>query len=167
MRLPKVSLCRGALLFISILALSCGHAAAQATSIPAHITQAVDENNLVVLKGNVHPLARPEFDQGPVADAQPLNRILLLLQRSAAQESALRQLLDDQQSKSSPKYHAWLTPDQFGKQFGPADEDIQAVTKWLSSQGFTDITVGAGRNVIEFSGSVASVRNAFRTEIHR
>src|SRR5437763_17201210 len=105
MRLPKVSLCRGALPFISILALSCGHAAAQATSIPARITQAVDENNLVVLKGNGHPLARPEFDQGPVADAKPLNRILLLLKRSAAQETALRQLLDDQQSNSSPKYH--------------------------------------------------------------
>ena len=166
MRLPKVSLCRGALLFISILALSCGHAAAQTTSIPARITQAVDENNLVVLKGNVHPLARPEFDQGPVADAQPLNRILLLLQRSAAQESALRQLLDDQQSKSSPKYHAWLTPDQFGKQFGPADADIQTITQWLATHGFTGVEVGPGRNLIEFSGDVGQVRNAFHTEIH-
>src|SRR5436853_614809 len=166
MRLPKVSLCRGALLFISILALSCGHAAAQTTSIPARITQAVDENNLVVLKGNVHPLARPEFDQGPVAEAQPLNRILLLLQRSAAQESALRQLLDDQQSKSSPKYHAWLTPDQFGKQFGPADADIQTITQWLATHGFAGVEVGPGRNLIEFSGDVGQVRNAFHTEIH-
>src|SRR5205807_2787966 len=120
----------------------------------------------VVLRGNVHPLARPEFDQGLVADAQPLKRMLLLLQRSPDQESALRQLLDDQQSRSSPNYHAWLTPGEFGRRFGPADEDIQAVTKWLSSQGFTDINVGAGRNVIEFSGTVASVRNAFHTEMH-
>src|SRR6266571_3403181 len=135
--------------------------------IPARITQAVDEKNLVVLRGNVHPLARPEFDQGPVADAQPLRRILLLLQRSPEQESALRQLLDDQQSKSSPKYHAWLTPDQFGKQFGPADADIQTVTQWLTSQGFMDIKVGPGRTVIEFSGSVAQVRKAFHTEIHQ
>src|SRR5229473_2936328 len=167
MRLPIVSLCRGALLSVSILTLSCGHAAAQTTNIPARITQAVDENNLVVLKGNVHPLARAEFDQGAVADGQPLNRMLLLLQRSADQESALRQLLDNQQSKSSPNYHAWLTPEQFGTQFGPADADIQAVTQWLTSQGFTNIKVGPGRTVIEFSGNVGQVRSAFHTSIHR
>src|SRR5258708_14997250 len=167
MRLPIVSLCRGALLCVSILALSCGHAAAQTTNIPARITQAMDENNRVVLKGNVHPLARPEFDQGAVADGQPLNRMLLLLQRSAEEESVLRQLLDDQQSKSSLNYHAWLTPEQFGKQFGTADADIQAVTAWLTSWGFTGIQVGPGRQVIEFSGTAGDVRNAFRREIRR
>src|SRR5260221_300141 len=167
MRPPIVSLCRGALLCVSILALSCGHAAAQTTNIPARITQAVDENNLVVLKGNVHPLARAEFDQGAVADEQPLNCMLLTLQRSADQESALRQLLDDQQSKSSPNYHAWLTPEQFGKQFGPADADVQTVTQWLTSHGFTGIKVGPGRTVMEFSGTAAQVRIAFHTQIHR
>jgi hypothetical protein len=101
--------------------------------IPARITQAVDEKNLVVLKGNVHPLASAEYDQGVVADAQPLKRMLMLLQRSPDQEAALRQLLDDQQSKSSSNYHAWLTPEQFGKQFGPA-ASLQAIPHRLPSQ---------------------------------
>ncbi len=166
MRLPKASLRCVVLLFGAILAFPFGRAAAQTTNIPARIAQAVDERNLVVLPGNVHPLARLEFDQGAVADAQPLQRMLLLLQRSPDQEAALRQLLDDQQSKASPNYHSWLTPDQFGEQFGPADADIQAVTQWLTSQGFTDIKVGPGRTVIEFSGNVAQVRNAFHTQIH-
>jgi hypothetical protein len=151
-------------LFVSI---SFRCAVAQTVSAPPRITQPIDEKNLVPLRGNVHPLARLEFDQGPVADAQPLKRILLLLQRSPDQETALQQLLEQQQDKSSPNYHAWVTPNQFGKQFGPTDADIQAVTQWLTSHGFTDINVGAGRNVIEFSGNVASVRNAFHTEIHR
>ena len=167
MRLPKSSLRHVALLLFSILTLPLGRAAAQTTNIPARITQAVDEKNLVVLKGNVHPLARAEYDQGAVADGRPLNRMLLLLQRSPDQESVLRHLLDDQQSKSSPNYHAWLTPEQFGQQFGPADADIQAITAWLTSQGFNGINVGPGRTVIEFSGNVAQVRSAFRTEIHR
>src|SRR6266850_3857772 len=166
MRLPKASLRCVVLLFGAILAFPFGRAAAQTTNIPARIAQAVDERNLVVLPGNVHPLARLEFDQGAVADAQPLQRMLLLLQRSPDQEAALRKLLDDQQSKASPNYHSWLTPDQFGEQFGPADADIQAVTQWLTSQGFTDIKVGPGRTVIEFSGNVAQVRNAFHTQIH-
>jgi subtilase family serine protease len=167
MRLPKLGLRHGVLLLIFILTCSSWRASAQTAKIPARITQAVDEKNLVVLKGNVHPLARLEYDQGMVADAQPLNRILLLLQRSPNQEMALRQLLDEQQSKASPNYHAWLTPEQFGKQFGPADADIQTVMQWLTSQGFTGIKVGPGRTVLEFSGTAGSVRNAFHTEIHR
>ncbi len=166
MRFLPASLRRGALLLVSVLAFFVARAAAQTTNTTA-FTQPVDEKNLVALKGNVHPLARPEFDQGPVTDAQPLNRMLLLLQRSPDQESALRQLLDDQQNKSSPNYHAWLTPVQFGKQFGPADADLQVVTAWLTSQGFTGIQVGPGRQVIEFSGTAGAVRTAFRTEIHR
>src|SRR6266702_4113023 len=101
-------------------------AAAQA-AVPARITQAIDETQLVRLKGNVHPLARPEFDQGAVADSTPMNRMLLLVQRGPDQEAALRQSMDEQQSKDSPNFHQWLTPDQFGKQFGPADADVQAI----------------------------------------
>jgi hypothetical protein len=141
--------------------------AAQAAAIPARITQAIDETQLVRLKGNVHPLARPEFDQGIVSDAMLANRMLLLLQRSAEQEATLRQVLDDQQNKASANFHNWLTPEQYGKQFGPADTDIQAVTDWLSRQGFHAIQVNVGRTMIEFSGNVSQVRKAFHTEIHR
>jgi subtilase family serine protease len=139
---------------------------AQTPAVPARITQAIDETQLVRLKGNVHPLARPEFDQGIVADATPMSRMLLLLQRSPEQQAALSQLMDDQLSKDSPNFHKWLTPQQFGAQFGPADADIQTVTQWLGSHGFHDIKVGAGRTTIEFSGNVGQVRNAFHTEIH-
>lgn len=149
-----------------ILSLFCLSAEAQTTTIPARITQAVDEKNLVVLHGNVRPLARPEFDQGAVSDAQPLRRMLLLLQRSPDQEAALEKLLDAQQSKASPNYHSWLTPAQFGRQFGPSDEDIQTVTSWLQSHGFQVSNVTAGRTIIEFSGNAGQVRNAFHTEIH-
>src|SRR5271163_4459225 len=81
---------------------------AQNTQVPARIIQAIDETQLVTLKGNVHPLARAEFDQGTVSDAMPATRMLLLLHRSAGQEAALRQLLHQQQDKASPNYRAWL-----------------------------------------------------------
>jgi hypothetical protein len=136
-------------------------------SVPARVTQPVDLENLVTLQGNTHPLARPEFDQGAAPDSLPIRRILLVLQRSPDQEIALRKLLDEQQIKSSPNYHMWLTPEQFGEQFGPADADIQAVTDWLTSQGFQVSHVAAGRTVIEFSGTAGAVRQAFHTEIHK
>lgn len=155
------------LCFFLLLTSCCWPAVAQTVSIPSRVTQVVDGTKRATLPGNVHPLARPEFDQGVVPDDQPLKRMLLLLQRSSDQEVALQKLLDDQQNKSSSNYHAWLTPEQFGKQFGLADADIQAVKDWLTSGGFTEIKVGPGRTVIEFSGNAAQVRNAFTTEIHR
>jgi len=140
---------------------------AQTAKVAARVTQPVDATNLVTLQGNTHPLARPEYDQGAAPDSLPMERILLVLQRSAEQEAALRKLLDEQQIKSSPNYHMWLTPEQFGQQFGPVDADIQAVTDWLGSQGFQVSRVAAGRTVIEFSGTAGAVRQAFHTEIHK
>ncbi len=140
---------------------------AQAAAIPTRITQAIDETQLVRLQGNVHPLARPEFDQGAVSNATPMKRMLLLLQRSPEQQAALRQFMDEQLSKESPNFHNWLTPDQFGTLYGPADADIQTVTGWLASHGFTGTRVNRGKTVIEFNGSVGQVRNAFHTDIRR
>src|SRR5712672_396254 len=131
MRTPRPSLSRSALSAVFVLLVLIWHppAKAQTTDLAAattdravpsspnqaRITQAIDEKNRVVLHGNRHPLARPEFDRGMVPDAQPLNRMLLLLRRSADQEAALQQFLDDQQNKSSPNYHHWVTPQQFGQ----------------------------------------------------
>src|SRR5258708_1584853 len=140
---------------------------AQTHPVPARVTSQVDDTRTVQLKGNVHPLARAEFDRGAVADSQPMTRMLLTLQRSAEQETALQQLMDAQQTKGSASYHAWLTPTQFGKEFGPSDADVQAVTDWLTRQGFQVAKVAAGRGAIEFNGTVAQVRNAFHTEIHK
>jgi hypothetical protein len=141
--------------------------AAQAPAVAARITQAIDETQLVPLKGNVHPLARPEFDRGPVSNATPMKRMTLLLQRSPDQQAALRQFMDEQLSKESSNFHKWLTPEEFGKLYGPADADIQAVSSWLSSHGFSGMRVNRGKTIVEFSGNVGQVRSAFHTDIHR
>ncbi|MGH9611520.1 MAG: protease pro-enzyme activation domain-containing protein, partial [Bryobacteraceae bacterium] len=130
------------------------------------ITQTINENRLVVLKGNTHPLARAEFDRGAARADLPMDRMLLVLKRSPEQDAALKDLLEKQQVKSSPEYHHWLTPEQFGQRFGPVDQDIQAVTFWLRSHGFHVNNVAKGRTVIEFSGTAGQVSEAFHTAIH-
>jgi hypothetical protein len=167
MKIKNAKLLSGLLFLPAILLWAGPRAEAQTSRASSRITQAVDENNLAVLKGNVNPLARAEFDQGAVSDGQPLHRMLLLLQRGPDQEATLQKLLDDQQNKSSANYHAWLTPVQFGQQFGPSDADIQTVTNWLQSHGFQITNVTSGRTVIEFSGNAAQVRSAFHTEIRK
>src|SRR5208283_5596864 len=107
----------------------------------------------VTLAGNVHPLTRAGTDQGAAADALPMTRMLLLLKRSDEQEAALQDYLEKQQDKSSANYHQWLTPQEFGAQYGPADAAVQAVTGWLGQQGFQVNQVYSGKTVIEFSGT--------------
>jgi hypothetical protein len=163
-RCPKLVAC---LALASILiGLSLDARAQTAPGVGPRITAPIDETSLTRLAGNTHPLAHPEFDQGAAPPDLPMDRMLLVLKRSPEQESALQALLDQQHDKSSANYHRWLTPDEFGQQFGPADQDIQAVTSWLQSRGFQVARVGRGRTAIEFSGTAAQVRDAFRTEIH-
>ena len=89
-------------------------ASSPAVYVPSRITQAVDETKLTLLRGNVHPLARPEFDRGAVSFDLFMQRMMFVLKRSLEQEAVLVNLLDQQQDKSSPNYHKWLTPEQFG-----------------------------------------------------
>ena len=141
--------------------------AAQQAAVQPRITQAVDDAQLTRLSGNTHPLAVARFDRGAAPLTLPLDRMLLVLKRSPEQDAALLRLLDEQQDKSSPNYHKWLAPEEFGKRFGPADADIQAVTSWLQTRGFQIGRVSKGRSVIEFSGTAAMLQEAFHTEIHQ
>ena len=152
-----------AALFVLLLA----SVASAQTAKPRLVTQGVDESNRVTLRGNVHPWARAEFDQGAIADSQPLNRIYLLLNRSSEQQAALDQLMREQVEPNSPNFHKWLTPEEYGTKFGPSDDDVAAVTSWLSAHGFAGIKMNAGRTIVEFSGTVGSVRNAFSTDLHK
>ena len=153
----------GALLVLALPVL----AAAQTLPVRPRITDRLDETRLAVLQGNTYPLARPQYDQGVAPPNLAMDRMLLMLRRSPEQEAALQDMLGQQQDKSSPNYHKWLTPDLFGQQFGPADQDIQVITAWLTSQGFQSIQVSKGRTVIEFSGTAAQVQSALHTAIHK
>lgn len=139
----------------------------QVSNIEPQITQSVDGSKLTVLRGNTYPLARSEFDRGVAPASLAMDDMQLVLKRGSKQEQALQALLAQQQDRSSPTYHKWLTPDQFGQQFGPADQDIQKITAWLESAGFRVDDISKGRTVIEFSGTAGQVQQAFHTVIHR
>ena len=137
--------------------------------IPAspQVVQPVDETKLVRLMGNTHPDARPKFDQGLVAPNLPMERMLLLLRRSPEREAALEKFMDEQLDPTSPNFHRWLEPEEFGLNYGPAEQDIQKVIGWLESHGFRVNSVSKGRIFIEFSGTADQISQTFHTAIHR
>jgi subtilase family serine protease len=130
------------------------------------ITQKIDESKPITLSGNTRSQANLENDRGPVADDFPMDHMLLQLRRSPEQEQALEQLIDDLHDSKSPNFHHWLTASQFGQTYGPAQADIQTITRWLQSHGFTVNAVYPSGMTIDFSGTARNVREAFHTEIH-
>jgi hypothetical protein len=118
------------------------------------------------LAGSLHPMARPEFDRGLTDNAKVLSGMSISFKRSDAQEASLKALLAAQQTPGSPSYHKWLTPAQFGQQFGMSSADLARVSDWLQSEGFTVTSVAQSANAINFSGPVAMAEKAFQTEIH-
>jgi hypothetical protein len=131
------------------------------------VTHPIDESTLVPLHGSVHPLAQPDNDRGAVADSFPAPRMLLLLNRPPQREAALQHFLHDAHTRGSASYHQWLTPDQFGAQFGPADADIATASAWLAAHGLPVVRTSKSRQFVEFSGTAGALRQAFHTEIHR
>jgi hypothetical protein len=131
------------------------------------VTHSIDESKLVTLAGSVHPLALPQNDRGAVADSFPAPRMLLLLNRPPEREAALQEFLRDAHTPGSAGYHQWLTPEEFGAQFGLADADVQAATAWLAGHGLQVTKIARSRQFIEFSGTAGGLRSAFHTEIHR
>jgi len=135
-------------------------------SQPARITEPVDESILVSIKGNIHPLAQTRFDQGVAPESAPTGRVLLVLRRSAARQASLNEYLAALQDRSSPNYHHWLTPTQFGAAYGVGPSDLQTVQSWLQGHGFKIEETPQGRNVIAFSGTIGQLESAFNTSIH-
>ncbi len=130
------------------------------------ITGTIDSSQMVALTGNVHGFAQPRFDLGRTDGSTLIYGVTLAFRLSAAQQSDLNNLLAQQQQRSSPNYHKWLTPAQFGARFGMSQHDINRVETWLESKGFTVTSVANSRNLITFDGTVAQIESAFDTEIH-
>ena len=141
--------------------------AGETKPVANRLTQPINEKNLVSLTGTVHPLARATNDRGAALDDMRLDRLQIVLKRSDAQEAALKQLIGDLHKPGTASYHHWLTPEQFGQQFGPSDSDLATLETWLQSHGFGDLKVNPGRQTLEVAGSVAQFREAFHAQIHK
>jgi hypothetical protein len=165
-RNTRAHLIAASLAIVVILALpSWGQNVPPTSQGPSRITAPVDNAVRTAIAHSTHPFAQAKFDRGPVDPSLPMERMILALGPSADQEQLLRTFLDSQQTKGSPDYHHWLTPEEFGQKFGPSPQDVQQVTNWLQQEGFHVGTVAKSGGWIEFSGTASQVNQAFQTEM--
>jgi uncharacterized membrane protein len=90
-----------------------------------------------------------------------MSHMILTLQPTASQQQALAQLIAQQTDPKSPNYHKFLTPAQYGSQFGAAPNDVAKVSAWLASKGFHVEQIMPSNLAIVFSGTAAQVNAAF------
>src|SRR5690348_17567817 len=113
----------------------------------------IDDSSPVALTGLVHPVVRAAASSAAVPATLPMQQMVLLLDSDAAQQAALDQLVEAQHDPKSPLYHHFLSPQEFGAHFGVSQNDLNKITAWLTSHGFTIDLVPEGRRSIIFSGT--------------
>jgi uncharacterized protein (TIGR03437 family) len=123
----------------------------------------IDPATTAPLAGQVHLMATSANDQGAADPSMALSYLTLLLKP----DPSIGAFLDDLQIPSSPNYHRWITPAQFGDRFGLTRADMAKVVAWLQSQGLQVNDVAQGRHWVTFSGTAAVVGRALHTTIHR
>jgi subtilase family serine protease len=116
----------------------------------------------VILKGN-HP--REATTLASVGDADPNQQLSMEISFAVRHRAELDQLLADQQNPSSPNFRKWLAPGEYNQRFGPSQPNIDAVSEWLRSEGFT--VEPSSNGMLKFSGTVAQAEHAFSTRIAR
>jgi hypothetical protein len=150
-------------LFALLLGAGAAHAQAQAQS---RIVSAIQNQERITVAGSTSPLVKASVDNGRVSGGQNLGRMLLMLSPTTEQDQQAIDLIAAQHDSSSPSFHKWLTPAQYGQQFGVAAEDATTVQNWLQTQGLTVHEISQSRRFIVFSGNVGQVEQAFSTQMH-
>lgn len=163
--MPKrVTICSFVVSFLLISGLSTSVVAqTPANRVPAGI----DENKVTTMLGNVHPMARAEFDRGAVSAETRLEHLVFQLQPSQAQQAALDDLVEAQHDPQSALFHHWLTPAEYGARFGASLQDLARISIWLTEHGFVVDEIPAGNRQVIFSGNAGQVEDTFHTQIHR
>ncbi|WP_158883704.1 protease pro-enzyme activation domain-containing protein [Rhodanobacter sp. L36] len=134
------------------------------TAEAPRVSQTINNNAIATL-----PHSRPVQITAAVAgnnvDAStPMSHLQLMLRPSAVRTAQLQTLISQQHDPASARFHQWLTPAQYGQAFGLVDSDVEAVTAWLTSQGFKVNGVYPNKTQIDFSGTAGQVNLAFHTQ---
>jgi hypothetical protein len=126
----------------------------------------ISANQLTTLKGTVPLRVAHSADKGRMGQTEVIPSMTLLLKRSAQQQKAFDSYLSSLSTPGAANYHKWLTAQQVGQMFGPSDQDVSTVKKWLNSKGLAVKAVSPDKMMIRISGSAGAVESAFGTEMH-
>jgi subtilase family serine protease len=113
-----------------------------------------------VLKGSIPPWANSKNLAGA---ADPAGDVGFRVYLGWNDDSAVAALASAVADPSSASYRHFLTPAQFRQQFAPSQAQVNAVTSWLKSQGFSVEYTPTNNHYVSAEGTVAQAEAAFGT----
>ena len=133
------------------------------SSVPS--AQAAVRSGFVTLPSSTSPTLPPRSSLlgalSPTARLQV--EIALKLPRPAAVRSFIAALSD----RSSPEFHHFLRPGQFGPRFGPSMSEVASVEAALRSEGLHPGAVSSDRLLVAVSAPASVIDRAFRVQLSR
>jgi len=96
----------------------------------------------------------------PMGQLPATNDLSLTIGLPLRNREALTNLLREIYDPASPSYHHYLTPEQFADQFGPTEQDYQAVIAFAKAKGLTIRGTHPNRMLVDVRGPVAEVEHA-------
>jgi kumamolisin len=115
------------------------------------------------LYGHVPLESKLSQDLGPVKDHELFEITVALGYRDSTK---LQTELDDIYNPSSPKFHQFLSPNDFKDRFAPTEAQILQVKTALVANGFTLSDSGSSGILILASAPARTIEEFFHTEIH-
>ena len=114
------------------------------------------------LHGHVPAAVRSSPSLGRLAASEQLDLTIgLPLRNQAALTNLLRQICDP----ASPRYHQYLTPEQFTEMFGPSAGDYQALIDFARTNGLAVTGTHPNRLLLDVSAPVAEVEKALHVTL--
>jgi subtilase family serine protease len=134
-----------------------------ASFLAIRVVVRADQNQRVTLSGQAVPLIQQAQLMQTMDPSQQLNLSIGLQLRNPAD---LDSLLSAIYNPQSPQYQQYLTPDQFIQLFAPASDQVQQVVSFLQGQGLTVTSIAPNNLLIDASGPLAQVEQAFNIQIN-
>jgi subtilase family serine protease len=126
------------------------------------LSTSLQATGLQALRGHVpHATAGLE----PLERVASSKRLDMAIGLNLRNQAALTNLLRDIYNPASPKYHHYLTPNQFAENFGPKEQDYEAVTAFARTNGLTVTGKHSNRLLLDVNGSVEDVEKAFHIKM--
>lgn len=125
-----------------------------------HIAAA--EERFKILPGHVPAIVANLPTVGNLDSASNLNLAIGLSLRNT---NTLQILLRRLYNPADSLYRKFLTPEQFSERFGPTSNDYSAVVSFAKEHHLSVISTHPNRVVLDVSGSVSNINEAFRIKI--
>jgi kumamolisin len=100
-----------------------------------------------------------------VGATDPIRQISLSISMATASDAAIQRALAAIEDPNSPEYHHYLTPEEYGRRFGPSAEALATIERTLRAAGFAVTLPAAGGSLVGAQGTVAQAETLFAVHL--